>query len=153
MNKPFLDLTHDVRGNAAIESALGLSVLMVMFACLVDYSLAFWNKGMLTNSVAQGIQFALLSGTQVSPSAVQGIVRQKLNLSASAVNVSQPSCKCVVGTPATAVPQICGIPCPNGILPGTYITISAQYTYVPLLPAYSQLASPIITETATAKLK
>ncbi len=153
MNNTLNGLTHDVRGNATIEFALGLSVLMVMLAGVVDYSLAFWTKGLLTNSVAQGIQSALLSGPQVSPSSVQGIVRQRLNLSASNVNVWQPSCKCVSGMPATAMPQICGLPCPNGTLPGTYITISAQYTYAPLLPAYSGLASPVITQTATAKLK
>ncbi len=146
-------LTHDTRGNAAVEFALGLSILMVLLAGLVDYSLAFWTKGLLTNSVSQGIQFALLSGPQVSTSSVRGIVSHKLHLSASDVDVSQPICKCVSGMPVTAVLQTCGLPCPNGALPGAYITISARYTYVPIMPAYSRLSNPVITETATAKLK
>ncbi len=153
MNKSLDRLVHDVGGNVAIEFALGLSILMVMLAGLVDYSLAFWTKGLLTNSVAQGIQFALLSGPQVSTSSVREIMSQRLHLSASDVDVSQPSCKCVSGMPATAVPQTCGLPCLNGALPGTYITISARYTYAPLLPAYSRLSNPVITEAATAKLK
>lgn len=153
MNNSLNRFVHDVGGNAAIEFALGLSILMVMLGGLVDYSLAFWTKGLLTSSVAEGIQFALLSGPQVSTSSIQGIVSQRLHLSASDVDVSQPSCKCVFGMPAMVVPQTCGLPCPNGAPPGTYITISARYTYLPIMPAYSRLSNPVITETATAKLK
>lgn len=110
MNSSLDRLVHDARGNAAIEFALGLSILMVMLAGLVDYSLAFWTKGLLANSVVQGIQFALISGPQVSTSSVREIVSQRLHLSSSDVDVSQPSCKCVSGMPAMVVPQTCVLP-------------------------------------------
>lgn len=153
MSNPLKGLLRDVRGLAAVEFALCFPVLLVALAGLGDFSLAYWTKGLLANSVAQGAQYALLTGPQVSTLSVRDIVRQKLRLSVSDVDVSQPSCKCVSGTPATARQQTCGVPCLSGSLPGTYMTISARYTYTSLSPLYSQLANPVLTETVTVKLK
>jgi len=153
VRNPLKGLLRDVRGLAAVEFALCFPALLIMLGGLADFSLAFWTKGLLANSVAQGVQYALLTGPQVSPLSVRDIIRQKLGLSTSDVDVSQPSCKCVSGTPATARQQTCGLPCLSGGLPGTYMTISARYTYTSLMPLYSKLANPVLTETATVKLK
>lgn len=153
MTYPLQRLIRDVRGVAALEFSLCVSVFLLVLGGLADFSIAYWTKGLLTNSVAQGVQYALLVGPQVSTSTVSGIVGQKLGLSPSDVDVSQPICKCVSGTPAMASQQICGLPCLDGSTPGTYITITARYTYKPILPFYSQLESPVLTETALVKLK
>lgn len=129
-------------------------VLLLMLGCLSDFALAFWSKGVLANSVAEGAEYAVVAGPGVSASSIQGVVGQKLSLPAAAITVMGPSCYCVSGTPATAVAQACTQPCPTTLaLPGTYVTISAQYTYRSLLPLYSKLANPVLVETAMARLK
>jgi Flp pilus assembly protein TadG len=144
---------RDQRGLAGVEFAMLAPVLLLLLGCLSDFALAFWSKGVLASSVAEGAAYAFVAGPSVSASAIQSVVGQKLSLPAAAVTVTGPSCYCVSGTPATSASQACGNPCPNGSTPGTYVTISAQYTYTSLLPLYSHLASPVLVETTTARLK
>ncbi|MCW3475433.1 TadE/TadG family type IV pilus assembly protein [Limobrevibacterium gyesilva] len=138
---------------AALEFAIIVPVLLVMLAGLTDFALAFWSRGVLASSVAQGAQYAVLVGPTVSTSAIRSIVGQQLSLPAANVTITGPSCYCVSGTPAAASIQTCGNPCPNGTMPGTYITISASYTYTSLMPLYSNLTNPLLTETTMARLK
>jgi Flp pilus assembly protein TadG len=144
---------RDEHGLAGIEFAIIAPVLLLMLGGVADFALAFWTKGVLASSVAQGAEYAFVAGPSVSTASIQSVVGQKLSLPAAAITVTGPICYCVSGTPATAAVQTCTVPCPNQSLPGTYVTISAQYTYTPLLPLYSHLASPVLVETTLARLK
>ena len=88
----------------------------------------------------------------MTAAAIQNIVGRQLSLPASSITVTGPSCYCVSGTPAAAAVQTCGIPCLDLTTPVKYVTISAQYTYNPILPTYSKLVSPVLTEAAMARL-
>jgi Flp pilus assembly protein TadG len=153
MKKLLARAIRDKDGLAGVEFAIVAPTLLLMLGCLTDFALAFWSQGVLASSVAEGAEYAFVAGTGVSASSIQSVVRQKLSLSAAAVTVTGPSCYCVSGTPATAASQTCGQTCPNGATPGTYVTISAQYTYTSILPLYSKLANPVLTETTMARLK
>ena len=153
MRRRLARIAEDDRGLAGIEFAMLAPVLLLLLGCLADFALAFWTKGVLASSVAEGTAYAFAAGPSVSASSIRSVVGQKLSLSAAAVTVTGPSCYCISGTPATPASQACANPCPNGTMPGTYVTISAQYTYASLLPLYSQLANPVLVETTTARLK
>ena len=144
---------RDERGLASIEFAILAPVLLLLLGSLADFSLMFWSQGVLASSVAQGAQYAFFAGPNVSASTIQSIVGQKLSLPSSAITIAGPGCSCVSGTPAMATSQACGNPCPNGVMPGTYVTISARYQYISILPLYSRLANPVLVDTMIARLK
>ena len=146
-------VVRDARGLAGIEFAIVLPVLMLLLGGVADFALAFWSKGVLASSVAQGAQYAFLIGPKVSASSIQNIIGKRLTLPPADVAVTGPSCLCVSGVPATAVAMRCEQKCSDGTQPGTYLTISAQFTYVPILPFYSGLASTRLVEAATVRLK
>jgi len=146
-------IARDSRGTAAIEFALIGPVLLLLLGGLGDFALAFWYKGLLASSVAQGASYAAMKGPTVTALAIRGIVGQKLALPASSITVTGPSCYCVSGRPAVKANQVCENPCPGGARPGSYVEISARYTYQPILPSFSKLVSPVLTETAMARLQ
>lgn len=153
MSRHVSGAVRDSRGVAVVEFAIIAPVLLLLLGGLVDFSLAFWNKRVLADSVAQGAQYASLVGSGVAVGAVQTIVRRKLSLPASGVSVTGPGCYCVAGAPATATTQPCANTCPDGAPPGLYVVIAARYTYTPILPFYSGLADPALTETAMVRLR
>lgn len=153
MRRLFSKVMWDDRGVIGVEFAIVAPVLVVMLGSVTDFALAFWTKGVLANSVAEGAEYASIAGPSVLAADIKSVVGQKLSLPAPAITVTGPSCYCVSGTPATSALQANCKPCPDGSTPGTYVNISAQYTYKPLLPLYSQLASPVLVETTMTRLK
>lgn len=144
---------RDERGLAALEFGLVAPVLLLLLGSMIDFTLAFWSKGLLASAVAEGAHYAFVTGPGVSASAIQNIVGQSLSLPAAAVTVTGPGCRCLSGTPVTVTAQVCGNPCPNGTTPGTYVTITARHAYASVLPLYSSLVNPVLVETATVRLK
>lgn len=60
------------------------------------------------------------------------------------------------GSPPTSTVSLAsssyGTLCPSGSPVGTYVIITAQYTYQPVMPFYSGLASQVLTASATVRL-
>lgn len=140
-------------GVAALEFSLAAPVLILMIGLIVDYSLLFWKKGVLASSIAQGAQFAVLTGANVQASNVRTVVQKTLSLPASAVVVEGPGCYCLTRVLATASSVACGQTCSDSSSPGTYLKVSASYSYVPSLPGMSTLGTTILTESAWVRLK
>lgn len=156
MKELFAKVIRDGRGVAAVEFAIIVPVLLLMLGGLVDFALAFWNKGLLASSVAQGAEYAVLVGPDVLASNIQSVVGLKLAIPAAKITITGPGCYCVSGTPAAAVSTACVSLCPNATQatkPGTYVTISAQYTYTPFMPLYSKMTDTVLTETTVVRLK
>ena len=151
--KPSSNIARDGRGVAALEFAIVLPVLLALLGCLADFGLAFWYKGLLAASVAQGAQYAFLARMNLSTAAVQGIVGRKLSLPPDAVVVTAPACGCASGMPATVSGTACGATCPNGATAGAYVTITARYAYTPIMPLYSWLAGTTLVESTTMRLR
>lgn len=158
--------TKDRRGVAAVEFALVAPVLLGLLGSAADFGLVFAGKSKLANGVAQGIQYALLIGPGVSAAGLQaavtnGALRSGLTQTV-AVSVSGPACYCVSGTPsalaatstALSARNTCTAACPvNTTGPNAYVRVVAKYTYQPLMPFYSKLASSTVSETVAARLQ
>lgn len=156
--------TGDRRGVAAVEFALIAPVLLLMLGGVADFGLLMTGKSQLANGVAQSAAYALLTGVHVSAASVQTAVQSgsaRAGMSASVtVNVTGPACYCVSSQPAVlpasstplSASYACTGTCPSGQAPGAYLIITASYSYQPLMPLYSHLSTPIVTETVTLRL-
>ncbi len=154
IRKALRRLCRDDRGGPALEFALVTPVILAVMGGMTDFSMAYWKKGVLANSVAEGVAYAMLAGPDVTAANIQAVVSQKLSLAASSVTVKGPACRCLSGAvPSVATNQTCGATCADSTLAGTYVTISAQSTYTPVMPTFSQLPTLVLAETAEVRLK
>jgi Flp pilus assembly protein TadG len=154
----------DRRGLAALEFALTAPLLFMILGGVIDFGLIMVGRSRLANGLAQGLQYALSTGAGVKAADISAAVRggsSRAGLTeVVAVSVTGPACYCVTGSPATlgtrsalSASNTCTSTCPvpaNG--PGVFVTITATYTYQPLLPLFSNLTSPTVTQTTTARL-
>lgn len=149
-------VARDGRGNAAVEFAIVLPVLVALLGCLADFGLALWYKAVLAGSVAQGGHYAFLARAGFSTATIgtiQAVVGRRLSLPSADVAVSDPVCGCVSGTPAAFSEKACDTACPNGTTAGAYVTITARHTYAPIMPLYSKLAGSTLVEATTVRLR
>lgn len=157
-------LRRDTRCVAALEFAITCPLLLTVVGGLADFPMAFWEHSLIETGVADGatyafqqMQAALGQNNSISTSAISSVVKDSINLANVSVQVTQPALECVsvdqTTTPPTATLTAAqpGTTCPDGNLPGTYISITASYTYSPMLPFISQLTSKTITETANVR--
>lgn len=140
-------------GSAAIEFAIACPVMLVFFGGLVDFGLALLAKSSLANAVAQGAYYAYVTGTNVTSTNVQTLVQNSSGLSNVHATVSGPACYCITGTPLALAAATCNTACADTTTSGAYVTITATYTYQSILPVYSRLNNPTLTESAIIRLK
>ena len=158
------------RGAAAVEFALVAPVLLLLLGGVTDFGGVMAAKSQLANGLAQGVQYALLIGPSVSGSTVQGIVRTGAANAglgpAVSITVTGPACFCPSGSPvvlsktstALSATYTCTSTCPTipnqpVVSPQAFMMITASFTYSALMPLYSHLASPTVSETVTVKLQ
>ena len=156
---------HARRAVATIEFALVCPVLLAFTGGLADFGFALADQGRLASAVAQGAQYAYLNPTKVTASAIKAIVVASASLpgmSANNVQVTGPSFFCVTsGTPpalanTTGTPPVPITPntvCSDGTKAGSYVEISASFVYTALMPGYSHLLNPTLTEALTARIQ
>jgi Flp pilus assembly protein TadG len=141
------------RGNAAIEFAIACPVMLVFFGGAVDFGLATWDKSILANAVAQSAYYAFSTGISVTSTNVQTLVQNSAGLSSVTANVTGPACYCITGSPLALSAATCNSTCGDTTTAGYYVKIVATYTYQSVLPVYSHLNNPTLTETAIVRLK
>jgi Flp pilus assembly protein TadG len=156
----------DRQGVAAIEFAIVAPVLLMMLAGITDFGLIRTGKSQMANGVAQGIEYALLQGPSVTAANVismiqAGAIRAGLTNTVTVV-VTGPACYCVTGFPAALVtPSVAlsgSFTCTNtctapAVAAAPFMIVTASYVYQPLLPFYSKLATPTVSETITVRLQ
>jgi len=166
MNHRHFGRTHDQRGIAAVEFALVAPVLLMIFGGIADFGLIMVGKSQLSDSVDQGIQYALASGPSVSGTKIKSLVQAAAPLAglvpSVTATVTGPACYCTSGTPVALVTPstaltgsyTCTGTCAgSGAAPGAYIIVTATYSYQPIMPFYSQLSTTTVSETVTARLE
>lgn len=166
MRRLGLRWTTDCRGIAVVEFALVAPFLLILLGSAADFGLLVAGKSKLANGVAQGIQYALLTGPAVTlanlRAAVQSGAARSGVTEAVTVGVTAPACYCISGFPAalsaTSTPlsamNTCTGTCPIGATPpGVYVQVAATYIYQPLMPFYSGLVNTTVSETITARLQ
>lgn len=117
------------RGVSAVEMAMISPVLLVVFLGLMDYGIAVFDKMELNSAVRAGSQHALIKSTDLTAIQTTVIGSATLGLTTGDVTVTS-SCECSDGSSVS-----CAGSCASDTI-RNYITIQADYTYVPIfLPA------------------
>lgn len=145
----------DQQGVALLEFSLLAPILALLCVGAIDFGLAFASQMQLAAAVEEGAQYAFVTGPTVQPATVQSIVQTASPLSAvtAAVTYNQTACYCPAGAPPVLAAQTCGQPCADGSMPGKFLSISADYTYSPIFPAYGLIANPKMTQAATVRVQ
>lgn len=148
-----LSLRLGRRGVAAVEFALVVPLVLMLFGGATDIGLAVWTRGILSNAVSAGAYYAFLTGPSVAPSAITTLVENASPLSGVSASATEPDTYCASGSPATltATPQ--SDTCSDGTKPGTYTMISASYAMIPMLPAFTGLGPTQLQESVTVRLQ
>jgi Flp pilus assembly protein TadG len=142
---PLISAFRDRRGVSAVEFAILAPVLVALPVPIVDIGLGLYTQMELQNAAQAGAQYALLhpsafpSPAQIQAAAVAAV--PSLTLTAS----SSQACGCP-GTGPAGAPAVtfgsCGTACSTGQPPGTFITVTAQTTYVPMM-SYPALGNSV----------
>jgi len=102
--------------------------------------------------MAAGAQYAVLAGSNATPTAAQSAMTNATALAGVTFTASAPACLCI-NTAHVLSSQTCGVACPDGTLPGTYTYLHASYTYQPITPGISNMLATTITASAWARLQ
>ncbi len=143
-------LRANCRGVSSVEFALAVPLLVAILTVLVDFGMGFYQKMQVEDAAQAGTQYALLHGWDSN--AIQTAVLSATTLSGvSASPVPTKTCGCASGTTVTAAD--CSGVCPNGLSPGTYVTVNAQATYTPLI-SYPVMGNTVtLTGQSVARIK
>ena len=135
--------------NAAVEFSLAAPVLAIIFVPLIDIGMAVYQQMQVQDAAQAGAQYAMAHGW--NSSAIQNAVTSATALSVTASPAPSKSCGCPDGSSVSAA--ACGSTCPDGQTAGTYVTVGAQATYVPLLPYPTMGSSVTLSAQATARIQ
>lgn len=120
----------DCRGVAAIEFAIVGPMLVVMMVCTVDLGIGIFRKMQVQNAAQAGAMYAALHG--FSSSSITTAVTSATNLSGISASPAPTSfCGCASGSSISSVG--CSSTCSGGSSPGTYVMVSAQAVYTPII--------------------
>ena len=136
-------------GSAAMEFSIAAPVLAIIFIPLIDIGMGVYQQMQVQDAAQAGAQFAMAHGW--NSSAIQSAVTSATGLSVSASPAPSKSCGCPDGSSVS--PAACGSTCPGGRTAGTYVTVGAQATYVPLLPYPTMGSSVTLSAQATARIQ
>lgn len=136
-------------GGAAVEFSVAAPVLAIIFVPLIDIGMAVYQQMQVQDAAQAGAQYAMLHGW--NSSAIQTAVTNATGLSVTASPTPSKSCGCPDGSSVSAA--ACGSTCPDGLTAGTYVTVGAQATYVPLLPYPTMGSSLTLSAQATARIQ
>jgi hypothetical protein len=102
-----------------------------MMVCAVDLGLGTYRNMQVQAAAQAGAQYAMVHG--FNPSAVASAVTGATTYADLTVTPA-PSQFCGCPSAAGVAVNACNASCPEGGASGTYVTVSAQATYTPLLP-------------------
>jgi hypothetical protein len=156
MSGSLAQLVRCRRGVAAVEFALVCSLLLLLLGGIADFGLALWAKSRLANAVAQGLQYAYLDPS-VPDGVIKDLVEDSSSLAGVVAMVTRHGCYCIEDAP----PRLgnssvnCNSTCPSdNAKAGTYVSITATYSFNAILPGFSTMAATTtVTEAATARIK
>lgn len=131
-----------LKGNALIEFAMALPILITIIAGMIDLSFLFYDKAVITNASREGARYGVVirSPTYASTSAIQTYTQSYCAnhlISFAAV----PPTASVTATPSVTPP-----------VPGATLTVTVTYTYTDLLLHHFFTHSNLYNLTATTKM-
>ena len=110
-------------GNAMIEFALVLPVLILLLAGGVEFSILFYDKAVITNASREGARYGVALRTPTYATSAQITTYVQNYCANRLINFSSTPTNVVVNaTPSSASPQF-----------GDTLTVTVSYTYTDLL--------------------
>ncbi|MGH6812160.1 MAG: TadE/TadG family type IV pilus assembly protein [Methylocella sp.] len=151
---------RDKRGVAAVEFALMGSALVLLVMAATDLALAVHARAEVGNAARAGTDYAAAyAGANNGAFNSAGITTAVTNATSLPGVTATPApstfCGCATASGITQQTQPpCGPPtppCPTGLTPGTYVSVTAQANYSPLFPTRwnAYLVNKFVTMSAT----
>jgi len=134
-------LLRGEHGAGAVEFAIGATLLAGLLIPLIDLGMGFYQK-MQVQDAAHGWNSTAIENAVTSATALASI---------SASPAPARNCGCPEGTSVTS--SACGGTCSGGQSVGTYVTVSAQANYTPLIPYPVIGQSVALTAQATVRIQ
>ena len=120
-------LARSRAGVTAVEFALYCPVFLIVIGGLVDYGMAIFDKMELVGAVRSGAQLALADSSDTT--AIRQAVVDASGIDISLSNVTTTTfCECADTSTIT-----CGDTCGDGSVNHYLMTVTATYTYAPML--------------------
>lgn len=146
-------LFGDQRAVAAAEFAIAVPVVLALMAWILDFSTMERNRAQLVNGVANAAQYAILTGTTVNTATLTSIAQKTSMLTGVVASVAGPGCYCTEYAPTRLVDATCGATCGNGNIAATYVTVTATFAFVPVLPGLSHVVNTTLSEQRSVLLQ
>jgi Flp pilus assembly protein TadG len=128
VKKGFLRRLAGERGQAMLETAMTLPLVLVVCVGIFEFGRAYQTWQILTNAAREGARLAILPGSTVTN--VQDRVRQYL----TSGEVSNPSSANVAVTTGS-------VPMGSATVPSSIVTVSYPYSFIVLQPVVRLLVS------------
>ena len=117
-------------GAAAVEFALVASMLVLLATGIGAFGIGLWQNMQVGNAASAGALDAVVHGYDVA--SIGTAVTSTTSLTTIRAQNITSSCGCPGSTGITTA--TCGASCADGGTAGTYVTVSAQSTYVFPIP-------------------
>lgn len=156
----------DRSGIAALEFALLVPVLVVIFLAVADFGLLYYRQLQMASALAAGAEYAFTKGQSETGATLTADVSNFVNTvspvpatsSTASFNggLSATSCYCVAGSPAVFTgPLTCGAACTDssGSTAGKYISITGSFSYAAMFVLDQVLFPASLAQTVTVRLQ
>ena len=120
-------------GTAAVEFALISPIFITLLMGTVDYGLEIYYDAQLHGAVRAGAQYATGTGEAANYTGITAAIQGNSSLAGLVVPTPVSSCLCANGGTVACT----GGTCTDGSKVGTYLTVSATYTYTSFLTFFS----------------
>jgi Flp pilus assembly protein TadG len=150
-----IGLLAAVDGVSTIEFAVIASMLATLVIGMLDFGMGLWQQMEVGNAARAGAEYAAKYG--YNSTGIQSAVTSATSLSSiSASPAPSEQCGCPTTSAVTFFSPAQSPPCntstcASGSTPNTYIVVSAQATYTPVVP-FPGFTSATLTATALARL-
>ena len=146
-------LPQDRRAVAALEFAMVLPILLILFGGVIDFGQALYCRNVIANALAAGAQYAVMNASTATSATIQSMTQSVSGLTGITVTVTGPTGYCITGYPPTTTSAIAGSTCTDGSTAGTYVTITASFSFSGLLGTYSVPNLFAMTDSAFVRLQ
>jgi len=138
------------QGVAAIELGLILPVVVIAFIGTLDLGIGVYRKMQVQTAAQAGAEYALTHGfmSNAIKTATTGATSYTA-IAATPDPIQFCGCASTSGVSSTT----CGSTCTGGAQAGTYVTVSAQATYTPLIPYPMLQSSYHFTSQSTVRVQ
>ena len=150
LHRSFLQLVDCVQGIAAIEFAFIVPVLLIMSIATFDLGEGAYRDMQVQNAAQAGAEYAIAHGFDAT--SISNAVKSATSFAGIGVSPAPNQfCGCASSTGISSVS--CNSKCPNGLGPGTYVTVSTQGTYTTIIPYPMMPSSFTFKAQSTARIQ